>query len=306
MNQQVLHDIIHYINDYGRPIDQARLRYLVLGEGLDDVIRLLTTYQNPDGGFHSLEPDLWSPHSNQLASWTAINILREIPFDSLSPMILKFFYYLEESFNQANERWMILDPKHNDYPHAPWWTYREEMPSFNPSASIAGFILKHSNPLGKAFKYANKVARQAIDFINDTQDPIEPHELRCLIEMMDDINDLFGHYAPYKKAKNRLILQIDQAIEKNQSKWFTSYCTKPTQLISSHPGFGSQLYFDDLVDELSLSVDHRNEYGVWSITWDWSKDYPDAYKDAKRQWEGIQALNYLRWMIQLGMIEKET
>lgn len=306
MNQDVMHDIIHYLNDFGRPIDQARLRYLVLGEGLDDVFKLLSTYQNPDGGFHSLEPDLWSPHSNALATWTAINILRELPFDSLSPMVLKLFYYLEESFDPATMRWMMLDPKHNDYPHAPWWTFREEMPSFNPSASIAGFILKYSNPLGKAFKYANKVAREAIDYINEHEGPIEPHELRCLIEMMQDVSDLFGHYAPYKKAKNNIILHIDQALEKETSLWFTSYSTKPTQLITGHPGLGSQVYFDLLVEELSLAIDHRNSSGVWSITWDWSKDYPEAYKEAKRQWEGIQALNYLRWMIQLGMIEKEA
>ncbi len=79
------------------------------------------------------------------------------------------------------------------------------------------------------YKLAKKVIDEALVFILNAQ-TIEPHELRCLIEMMNDITLDYRTNATFKKAKNNMILLIDRAIENDDQLWFKSYVTKPSQL----------------------------------------------------------------------------
>ena len=39
--------------------------------------------------------------------------------------------------------------------------------------------------------------------------------------------------------------------------------------------------------------EHRNDEGVFDITWDWNQ-YPEAFEKAKKIWMGIIALKTLR------------
>jgi hypothetical protein len=299
--QKMLNMIYHY----GRPLEEARVKHLFFEGPANDVLMELSRFQNPDGGFgHGLEPDLWNPNSSPIQCWVAINILREMNFDRNAPLVNKLVDYLENAFDEKTLRWPLLIPSNDDYPHAPWWSYREMEPQFNPSASIAGFLIKYTNPLNKAFKYANKVAREAIDFINTVKEPIEFHELICLIEMMNDVSDLFKHYQPYLDAKQKMILIMEETIEKDASKWFTDYCVKPSFLIHSHPSIGSELFFDRILEELDLAVQNRNEHGLWSITWNWDGNYPGIYEEAASIWEAIIALGYLKLMYEFGYIKK--
>ncbi|MDO9629373.1 MAG: hypothetical protein Q7I99_05670 [Acholeplasmataceae bacterium] len=307
MDLKEVQRIINMIYHHGRPLEEARIKHLLFGGEVKDVIIELRKFQNPDGGFaHSLEPDIWNPNSSPIQSFMAISILRELDFDSNEPMVNLLVNYLEESFDEEKLRWPLLYKSNDDYPHAPWWSYREESYPFNPSASIAGFILKYTNPLNKAFKYANKVAREAIDFINKTKEPIEVHELRCLIDLINDVSDLFKNYPAYKEAKTKMILHIDNILEKDTSKWFSDYVVKPSALIKTHPSLGSDVFFDLMLNELDLAMLNRNSEGIWDITWTWGDAYPGAAKEAAFIWQGIIALDYLHLMIKFGLLKLDT
>ncbi len=305
MDLKEVQRIINMIYHHGRPLEEARVKHLLFGGEAKDVMHELKKFQNPDGGFaHSLEPDIWNPNSSPIQCFTAITILKEIDFDSNDPMIHLLVNYLEESFDEEKLRWPLLYRSNDDYPHAPWWSYKEdEMTGFNPSATIAGFILKYTNPLNKAFKFANKVARLAIDFINTTNETIEVHELKCLLDMMNDVSDLFKNYPPYKEAKTKMILHIENILENDHSKWFTEYVVKPSALIQMHPSLGSDVYFDTMLTELDLAMQHRNNEGIWDVTWSWGNDYPGAAKEAAFIWQGIIAFKYLFLMIKFGLLK---
>jgi hypothetical protein len=303
MDNQEIQKIINMIYHYGRPLEEARIKYLLFDGTADDVIHELSKFQNEDGGFaHSLEPDLWNPNSTPLQSWTAITILRELNFNPENPVILKLIDYLEESFDETQELWPLLYKSNDLYPHAPWWNYVEKSDNFNPSASIAGFLIKYANPLSKAFKYANKVFRKAVLYLNSTTKVIEMHELRCLIDLVDDAKDLYKNYEEFKKAKKSLLLHMDNAIEKDSSKWFNSYAVKPSTLIKSHPYFGSDSFYELMILEFDTALKNRNEQGIWNPTWSWDNDYPLEEKESKNIWMGLIAFEYLYLMIKFGYV----
>lgn len=68
-----------FIYRNARPLDFARWRYFFEDGAAQDVVRALTAYQNPDGGFgHGLEADALNPNSAPIQAWNATVILREI------------------------------------------------------------------------------------------------------------------------------------------------------------------------------------------------------------------------------------
>jgi len=294
---------ISYIKNHGRPIEIKRLSHLLFGGSIDEILLELQKYQNEDGGFgHALEPDCWNPESSAIQSWTAITIFRSLDLESSHPMIMRLFEYLEASFNHETSRWNLLHPLNNMYPHAPWWEYRDVEPSFNPSASIAGFIMKHEDKSSKLYNYANTVYLDALDYINNTADPIEMHELRCLIDMANDLYETHQFDPDYLNMVQRLIIQMRLLIEKDEKKWFSAYVVKPSFLIKQHPSIGSDEFRDLMIKEFELALENRNSEGVWPITWNWIH-YPETFLKAKIMWSSIISYEYLSLMKQYGFIE---
>src|SRR5258708_40067018 len=62
-----------------RLLERRRFAYLFLDGSPEAVLEALLPYQNPDGGFgNGLEPDLRTPLSQPVPTWTALCILHEI------------------------------------------------------------------------------------------------------------------------------------------------------------------------------------------------------------------------------------
>jgi hypothetical protein len=289
--------MIHAILEYARPIEALRLKHLIEGNQDQQIFDELFKYQNPDGGFgHGLEPDFWNPNSSPIQTWTAMTILRKIDFNLDDPKVTLMFSYLEQTIDPETLSWPYAIPTNDQYPHAPWWKYRNEEASYNPTASIAGFVLKYANPIHPLFRLSNKICRQAIDFIIERKEPIEVHELRCLIDMMNDVKDLYQTYPPYKKAKAKIILLMDDCIEHDTNLWFSSYVAKPSSLIKVHPGIGSDAYFEWMTEEFERAMKHTNDEGIWNPTFSWGNP------DADRIWKAIIAIEYLELMKQFGFL----
>lgn len=69
-------DAEEFVFSHGRLLERRRIGMLLHGGGIDGVLAALGAYRNPDGGFgHGLEPDVRSPHSEPLATLTALDLL---------------------------------------------------------------------------------------------------------------------------------------------------------------------------------------------------------------------------------------
>mgnify|MGYP000860130092 CR=1 FL=1 len=79
-----------WIYRHARPLDIARWQYHFENGSKDNVIKVLSFYQNIDGGFgHALEPDSWNPNSAPIQTWVATEILREIEVTDQSCTVIQ-------------------------------------------------------------------------------------------------------------------------------------------------------------------------------------------------------------------------
>ena len=154
-----------------RPLELARWRFHFENGSADDVVTALSAFQNEDGGFgHALEEDNFNPNSLPMGVWKAAEILDEIGFsDKSHPMIKGMLRYLESGscFDTAHKQWLNTVPGNNDYPCAIWWAYNGESDfRYNPTAALAGFILKFAEKDSGIYQKALIIAKQAAEWFD--------------------------------------------------------------------------------------------------------------------------------------------
>jgi hypothetical protein len=139
-----------------RPIDFARWKYYFENGNKNDIVDILLTYQNEDGGFgKALEADNWNPNSSPISTSTAGLILKEMKFnDKNHSIIKKMLDYFENTNDFTGEYWRFSIKTNDNYPHAPWWTYDDKNWNYNPTAIIVGFILTYANKESNIYKKA--------------------------------------------------------------------------------------------------------------------------------------------------------
>ena len=159
-----------FILKNSRPLDMARWNYLFEDGSKEDVIKVLKTYQNDDGGFaNALEPDCWNINSTPLQTWVATQIIKEINLDDKNhPIIKGILDYLSSKDEFDGHRWHGLNTvvTNDNYPHAPWWSYKQKQElTYNPTASLIGFILKYAEKDTAIYRSACELSKEAYNYI---------------------------------------------------------------------------------------------------------------------------------------------
>lgn len=287
MMQKILQEVKQYIFSKGRKLEQARWNYHFEQQSKEEVISCLKDFQNEDGGFaHGLEPDFWTHESNPIDTWVAINILDALNLDSTHPMVKKVLDYLKNCTYQEEYVYYFSIPSINSYSHAPWWEYSEDrkIVGYNPSASLWGFILKYENPNSSFYQVIHEKVTVAIEsFLKTTT--TEKHELVNFIELYTYLNDK----EKYKLFFSHLELCVKMAIDVDIDRWFTTYTTRPSDLVRKKEDPGYQFAKDLLLREIEIMYENQNNEGVWDITWSWDEE-SDIFKKSRQYWMGFIAL----------------
>lgn len=290
-----------FIYRNARPLDLARFQYHFENGSREAVLKVLSHYQNEDGGFgNAVEADCWNPNSIPLHSNTASEIIREIGFeDNQHPVIqgLLKWYASGEHFN--GKTWEITVESNNNYPHAPWW-HTESVSSchtdYNGTAQIAGFIARYADKGSDIFKLGVRVANEAIVALSPDEIR-DMHTCVCYMRMAE----LFEkgnatEYIPFDDLKSKLHKSINKLIVTDTSKW-SSYVCQPSCFIDSKE---SEYYLDnkEIADyECEYIINTQLADGSWNIGWTWGGNYPDEWAISKNWWKGqwiIQNLLYLK------------
>lgn len=301
MNDTIFQKAKTFIYRNARPLDFARWQYHFENASQETVLSILSHYQNEDGGFgHALENDYWNPASSPIQTWTAAKIIKEINFyDHNHPMIKGILNYLSSGVDFNGRFWYRTVPSNDHFPHAPWWncdTDYSQAISYNPTASLAGFILFHADKDDCIYKTALRIADEAISFYMSDRSP-ERHVIKCYIELMDyceiakvsDIDNL-----PEFKAK--LLDDVSNSFERDRAKWENTYCCKPSSLIESKD---SIFYFgnEDICEfECKFIAKTQQDNGAWKITWSWN-DYVNEFAISANWWQSsiiIENLLFLK------------
>jgi hypothetical protein len=296
-----------FIYRNARPLDLARWQYHSEGGGQATVLTALAAYQNDDGGFgHALEPDAWNPNSSPIQTWAATETLREIDFtDTSHPIIQNILRYLESGRDFEGKFWYNTVRSNNDYPHAPWWHTESDSTchnDYNPTACLAGFIIRFAEKDCNLYQLACRIAKEAYDAYFGQDLLGDMHTAGCYIRLWEYCSEVGAtDVIDLSSLKERLLKQVKNSITENTAEWETGYICKPSQFFNSY----SSIFYNDSKEiadyECDFIVKSQLADGSWTIPWGWA-DYPEEWVVAKNWWKGngvILNMLYLKGMEKL-------
>lgn len=290
LTQERFNKAAQFLKTQAQDIDKAMFEYFFEHKPLDEVIDILATYQNEDGGFGKLDYDIQYPYSCLKHTESAcryIFALQDIPAEH--PLIRKVIHYIIKNYNEVNGEWKnITVPEVNDYPHAPWWGYGDsekesedyipkhradlvEHYDANTNATLAGILVK----------YSSLVPKELLDLIMDIViEKINSGYSFYQYEMMSVL--YFVHALDDENLKNGLLKTLmgnGKLISILDGDWRTENAYKLCHWINSpaHPYYN--MYSEDIEKNLKYLIGSQEEDGSWSPSWSWGE--PDIWERVK-------------------------
>ncbi len=295
-----------------RPLELARWQYNMDSGKKESVLDLLEAFQNSDGGFgYGLEPDFWNPNSTPMASWSAAQILKEIQVSAEDPTVGKLMHYLIKTVDQKSGMWPSSMVSNNDYPHAPWWHWREGIQEnwmFNPGVELSAYLIFWSKEGQEGEKIGWNSLKNAVNRLIESSE-MDRHELnnyKNMLGILENKADYFiektGH--SYESVEIQVWKLIEGCMDKSHKNWGKDYLPLPLDFID-HPKTLKKVSLQEIEDLVNRNLDffigETNSEGVWDITWEWGQ-YPEAFAVAKRNWQGILAVNRCKILKNFGRL----
>jgi hypothetical protein len=152
-------------------------------------------------------------------------------------------------------------PSVNAYPHAPWWTVEENpAASLNPTAAIAGLLLKYGiqHPW---IEMASKFCWREITATDTT----EFHTLMPVITFLEHTSDRARAEYELQRIASRLtqpgVIELDPNAE--------GYIQKPLDWAPTPRSFCRRLFDDETMKKhLTALADRQRDDGGWPISWE--------------------------------------
>lgn len=258
--------ITNWVYRNARPLDLARWKYHFEDGDLPAVLEALAAYQNEDGGFgHALEPDAWNPHSSPIQTATAVERLLEVHLQDNSHRIVQgILKFLDSGAEMDGNTWRNVISSNNDYPHAPWWHTSSDSTArsiFNPTAILAGFILRFADKSSRLYARGLGIAKELAELFLQAPD-IEMHPLKCMVTLLEcigaaGVQDQFA----YTELNTAAEKQITVLLERDAGDW-SSYCCKPSAFITTPESLGSADNAALIRKELDDTLEIRNAEGT--------------------------------------------
>ncbi|NBI05590.1 hypothetical protein [Senegalia massiliensis] len=303
LSENVFNRLNRYMNKESRPLERDIFNYYFNDGDADNVLNSLKQFQNDDGGFgNGIEPDFKLIESSPMATSIGLKYLSIIDdSEEAEEMIFRAVEYLEKTFDSKRNRWYSVSKKVNEYPHAYWWEYKEDINMTvidyywgNPTAELIGYLYKYKKHLKNID--IESLIKYAIDKLNSHTEFKSEHEIYCYIRLYNALDEDFSN-----QLVDKLELAIKQLINTNESEW-ENYVPTPLRFIE----FDSKNYFgidsEFLNKELDYLIDKLNEDGKISPTWEWDR-YLNEWEKAKKEWTGIRTLEALLILLKFDRIE---
>lgn len=297
-----------FIYRNARPVDLALWRFHFEGGSREDVLTALSAYQNPDGGFgHGLEADALNPDSSPIQTWCATTILRQIDlFDADHAVVSGILRYLDSGADFDGHCWARVIPTNNDHPHAPWWSFSPcdsvAKREYNPTAALAGFLLRAAPKPSPLRARALQIAREACDFFLSGEAEPEMHLLSCYLELTGDLDIAEPEFDRLREMKDKLAQGVRACILADADRWGDGYCAMPSSFISKK-GDPLCACFPEIVQrEREFIMKTQEPSGAWKVTWQWGA-YPDDFAVSANHWRSQIILKNLLFLRNTDALE---
>ncbi|HEX8958650.1 MAG TPA: hypothetical protein VF770_02390 [Solirubrobacterales bacterium] len=281
-----------------RPLDAALLAN-ALGEAAPEAALVaLSAFQNADGGFgNGLEPDTTSPASTAIATSVALRLLARLRARDGRPMVMAALGWLDGAIDRERGVWPIVGPDVELAPHAPWWTWSENMAAqwngfrFNPTAEILSplYVFADAAPEG-LIGLAEEGMRRTLA---ETEVIGGAYDLKAAIRLAEtdaaptDLRDELG------KLVRRSVPAHDPGDEHAGA----------LELAPRPDGLCADLVADQIEAAIARLIESQQADGGWTPFWDWSFVDAAAWKKARRDWRGWLTREALETLVAWDRVE---
>lgn len=277
-----------YIRTKARPLDIALFKFEFNEGSSQQVLEILKTYQNEDGGFgKALESDLRMKESSVLATTVALQYINVLHLSTPDKMVEKAISYLiketqhyPEGFSLKNF-WYSHSIEQDQSPHAPWWHIeRLEPPKVedwpNPSIEVIGYLLKYSQ-----FVPQSLIDEVLIDLQNFLKQELKLtgfvyYKFLCFKRLIPNVT---------KELQKKIFSMIDRTIadtdlleeqrfEDVKIQWFVT--EKSSYLFEN--------YFEKIYKLFENEVNRMGEDGGSHPNWKWGEE--SLWKQVEQEWTG--------------------
>lgn len=293
VSKTLLNQLNNFINTEARPLEKSLYNYYFNNSSVEDVINSLEAFQNSDGGFGGgIEPDFKLIESSATATAIGLRHLSKVEAsDRAQKMIAKAVKYLETTFNTSRKGWYSVPSIVNEYPHASWWEFRDDLNMTvidyswgNPTAELIGYLYKYKEYVNNLDVYS--LISNAITNLKQLKEFKSEHGIYCYIYMHNALDKEFS-----SQIEGVLKSAVSKLVNVTESEW-KNYVPTPLKFIesSSINFFGIE---PKLIDQnLDYLVDRLEQEGKILPAWQWDK-YLDEWEVSKVEWSGILTLEAL-------------
>ncbi|KGX87182.1 prenyltransferase/squalene oxidase repeat-containing protein [Pontibacillus litoralis] len=291
LSSQTFHSIREQLLLTARPLERAIFCYEFEDGKEETVLEALQTYQNDDGGFgNGLEPDFQLPDSSPMATSVAMqHLIRYADHPLAQNMIKRAISYLESTFDEERRGWFAVPPQVNEYPHAFWWTVRDNGQSWiddnwgNPSAELIGYLHLFEHEVQNL--HVPKLIDQALTHFLQLES-FDAHETYCYLRLLAMVPN-----QRTDKVEKQLTKAVQSVVKLDRENW-EKYVPFPLKFIATPEGNHFGLPAFKVEDNLDFFVEKLEEQSCISPTWAWT-DYLATWEKAKKEWTGILTLGTL-------------
>jgi hypothetical protein len=280
-----------FVQEFGRPLENARLRVHFDGAPAQTVIAELEKFQNPDGGFgRGLEPDLRIQESSALGTETAFQIWREVKSPQPVGRLAAAIPYLLQTLDSRCLSWRMVPKITRPIPQAAWWNEegRQERVSYqlNPTAQLVGTLYDFRQEVSQDLLSA--LTNQVIHTLNESQEMIM-HDFLCCkyLAETENLDPIIR-----KSLLYHLKRLLETAVNRNPDDW-RHYSLRPVQVVENP----LSEFYHDLADILPQNLDfeiaNQQEDGSWAPNWEWDADYAQEWAKARLEWAGVLTVERL-------------
>lgn len=302
LSNTLFNQLNSFMNTEARTLEKAIFNYYFNDASIDNILDSLESFQNSDGGFgRGIEPDFQLIQSSPMATSIGLRYLSKIDnSDRAQNMISKAIKYLETTFDNNRSGWYAVPSNVNNYPHAPWWEFREDINMTvidyswgNPTAEIIGYLYKYKEYLSKLDIYS--LINYAVANLNSHTEFNSEHEIFCYIRMYNALGEEFS-----SKLADKIKLAVSQLVNINQSEWI-NYVPTPLKFIEIDSKNFFEIEQKSIDQNLDYLIDKLEENGKILPAWQWDK-YLEEWEVVKLEWIGILTLGDLLSLLKFNRI----
>ena len=276
----------NFIYSHARFLERLLFGVRFEGAPPEGVGRLISAYQNPDGGLgHALEPDVRCPESQPLFVATGLYAMRDAGWRDrdLSLSICSFL----EGVSDAEGLVPILLPSAFSSPHASHWTATGQ-PALNPTASICGLL----HYQGVEHPWLSRATRTCCELLL-RDPPREAHTLVCATHLVE--------YLPDERVAAEVAEQIASALPGAvfyiAHAPVQTYGLTPLHFSPTPTSRWRRLFTDEQIEgHLTHLMTIQQPDGGWPITWE-APGPASTY-----EWRGRGTLEALSTLVAYGHI----